>query len=120
MPDMLRTLAMTSPPAFRTVIPAHWLWAKLHRDSAQQVVGWHSLVDHSADVAAVIAALLEQPTINRRLAQTAGRHVLDSRTCVRLAALAFLHDIGKANRGFRKRIDPAAPLVGHIDQLAWV
>ena len=38
----------------------------------------------------------------------------------RLAALAFLHDIGKANRGFQARKDPTAPTVGHIDQLSWV
>jgi CRISPR-associated endonuclease/helicase Cas3 len=96
------------------------LWAKLVRDDAGAVTGWHSLVDHSADVAAVVSALLEQPTINRRLATTAGRDTLDTITCARLAALAFLHDIGKANRGFQLRRDPVAPPVGHIDQLAWI
>jgi CRISPR-associated endonuclease/helicase Cas3 len=78
------------------------------------------LVDHSADVAAVVAALLSQPTINGRLASAAGRASLDAVTCARLAALAFLHDIGKANRGFRRRIDANAPTVGHIDELAWL
>lgn len=96
------------------------LWAKLERGPNGQVTHWHGLVAHSADVAAVVEALLEQPTINRRLARAGGRDVLDARACTRLAALAFLHDIGKANRGFRRRIDPAAPSVGHIDQLAWV
>jgi len=96
------------------------LWAKLDRDGTQAITGWHSLVDHSADVAAVVVALLGQPTINHRLANTAGRISLDAVTCDLLAALAFLHDIGKANRGFRRRIDPSAPLVGHIDQLAWI
>ncbi len=78
------------------------------------------MVDHSADVAAVVAALLEQPTINHRLAFAAGRKVLDTVICARLTALSFLHDIGKANRGFRRRVDTKAPTVGHIDQLAWV
>jgi CRISPR-associated endonuclease/helicase Cas3 len=78
------------------------------------VIGWHSLVDHSADVSAVIEALLDQPTINRRLARSAGRDRLDRQTCARLAALAFLHDIGKANRGFQRRIDPEAPLLGTL------
>ncbi len=96
------------------------LWAKLDRDENQQISGWHSLVDHSADVSAVTAALLNQPTINQRLAHATGRAALDAVTCARLAALAFLHDIGKANRGFRRRIDPSAPRVGHIDQLAWI
>jgi CRISPR-associated endonuclease/helicase Cas3 len=78
------------------------------------------LVDHSADVAAVVGALLAQPTINRRLARSAGLDLLDRLTCRRLEALAFLHDIGKANRGFRARVDPHAPIVGHIDQVAWI
>ncbi len=85
-----------------------------------RIVGWHSLVDHSADVAAVVGALLVQPTLHRRLAATAGRPDLDQATIARLAALSFLHDIGKANRGFRARVDARAELVGHIDQLAWV
>jgi Cas3, HD domain len=38
------------------------LWAKLERNCSQQIVGWHSLVDHSADVAAVVEALLTQPS----------------------------------------------------------
>jgi CRISPR-associated endonuclease/helicase Cas3 len=96
------------------------LWAKFKRDQGGRVVGWHSLVDHSADVAAVVEALLIQPTIRRRMATAASRTELDEITCARLSALAFLHDIGKANRGFRKRVDREAPPVGHIDQLAWV
>lgn len=96
------------------------LWAKLERNTDGQITGWHSLIDHSADVAAVIEALLAQPTLNRRLAQAAGLTKLDGVVCARLAALAFLHDIGKANRGFRARIDPNAPCIGHIDQLAWL
>ena len=96
------------------------LWAKIYRDSDGHISGWHSLIDHSADVAAVIEALLAQPTINIRLARTAGLTELSAIICARLAALAFLHDIGKANRGFRARIDPRAPIVGHIDQLAWL
>nr|UXE45524.1 hypothetical protein Hi04_10k_c4997_00008 [uncultured bacterium] len=96
------------------------LWAKLERDPTGRIIGWHSLVDHSADVAAVLAALLDQPTINQRLATAAGWQELDTVTCARLAALAFLHDIGKANRGFQRRVDPRALPVGHIDQLAWI
>jgi CRISPR-associated endonuclease/helicase Cas3 len=96
------------------------LWAKISRNSEGRITGWHSLIDHSADVAAVIEGLLAQPTLNRRLARTAGLTELDGTTCARLAAVAFLHDIGKANRGFRARVDPGAPVVGHIDQLAWL
>ena len=96
------------------------LWAKLARDDQERVTGWHSLVHHSADVAAVLLALLQQPTIAARLARLANRDSLDPMTCERLGALAFLHDIGKANRGFRARVDPGAPRVGHIDQLGWL
>ncbi len=106
--------------AVRSNLTAASLWAKLERDLGQQITGWHSLVDHSADVAAVVGALLAQPTINKRLAAAADRTKLDPVTCTRLEALSFLHDIGKANRGFRRRIDPKASIVGHIDQLAWV
>lgn len=96
------------------------LWAKICRSSDSRITGWHSLIDHSADVAAVLEALLAQPTINLRLARTAGLTELDHTACARLAAVAFLHDIGKANRGFRARVDPGSPVVGHIDQLAWL
>jgi CRISPR-associated endonuclease/helicase Cas3 len=102
------------------VITARNLWAKLVRDGEGSITGWHSLVHHSADVAAVLLTLLDQPTINSRLARLAGRDTLEPVTRERLGALAFLHDIGKANRGFRARVDPHAPLVGHIDQVAWL
>ena len=101
------------------MITSSHLWAKLKREG-DAIVSWHSLVDHSADVAAVVEALLKQPTIRRRLAGAAGLKTLDPLTCARLAALAFLHDIGKANRGFRARVDPRAETIGHIDQLSWV
>jgi hypothetical protein len=38
--------------------------------------------------------------------------------CAHLA-LAFLHDIGKANRGFRTRV-PFKTFHGHIGELAWL
>lgn len=101
------------------MITSSHLWAKLKREG-DAIVSWHSLVDHSADVAAVVEALLAQPTILKRLAGAAGLKTLDPLTCARLTALAFLHDIGKANRGFRARVDPRAETVGHIDQLSWV
>ena len=88
------------------MITARDLWAKLGRDDRGNIISWHSLVHHSADVAAVLLALLEQPTIAARLARLAGRDALDKVTRDRLGALAFLHDIGKANRGFRARVDP--------------
>jgi CRISPR-associated endonuclease/helicase Cas3 len=102
------------------VITKSNLWAKLTRDTNGAIVEWHSLVHHSADVAAVLLVLLEQPTIAARLARLAGRQELDSVRRARLGALAFLHDMGKVNRGFRARVEQSAPLVGHIDQVAWL
>ncbi|MFJ5486506.1 CRISPR-associated helicase Cas3' [Hansschlegelia beijingensis] len=94
--------------------PPHVLWAKM---TAHQ---WHSLIDHSADVAAVLEAIISQPTIESRLARLSAGKRLDDVTCARLGALAFIHDIGKANRGFQARRDPAAAAIGHIDQVAWL
>src|SRR4051794_38014940 len=68
------------------------LWAKLGRDATGAIVRWHSLVDHSADVAAVVEALLAPSTLRQRLAKTANVPDLDETTCARLAALSFLHD----------------------------
>lgn len=92
------------------------VWAKLAPDRSS----WHSLIGHSADVASVLMALLDQPTIAARLARLGGLNELPGALRWRLGALAFLHDIGKVNRGFQARSNPAAPPVGHIDQLAWV
>jgi HD domain len=41
-----------------TINKPHIPWAKLSRDETDAVVGWHSLIDHSADVAAVFEAIL--------------------------------------------------------------
>ena len=95
------------------------LWAKFLPGESGGIVSWHSLEHHSADVAAVLLGLLAQPTIAARMARMAGRP-LDDVTVSRLGALAFLHDIGKANRGFRARVDPKVERIGHIDQVAWL
>jgi CRISPR-associated endonuclease/helicase Cas3 len=78
------------------------------------------LVAHSADVAAVTWELLQLPVVNSRLARLAGRAKLDETSCSRLACLTFLHDLGKANRGFQARVDPKAPRVGHIQEAFWL
>jgi CRISPR-associated endonuclease/helicase Cas3 len=74
------------------MITSSTLWAKLKRDQMGRIIGWHSLADHSADVAAVVEALLLQLTIRRRLATAAGRTELDEITRARLSALSFLHE----------------------------
>jgi CRISPR-associated endonuclease/helicase Cas3 len=77
-------------------------WGKLSRDKAGQLSGVHSLLDHMTDVAACFLALAECSAVRRSLEKTAGR-TLDAADLQRLAVLAFLHDVGKANTGFQAR-----------------
>ena len=63
---------------------------------------WHPLVDHLADVAAVFEALCSCQSIRRSLEAAAERE-LEVRDISRLAALVFLHDLGKANAGFQAK-----------------
>ena len=62
----------------RSVVPLP-LWAKLERSDAETGLGWHSLVDHSADVAACMEALLNLPLVQSRLAALAGVERLPGR-----------------------------------------
>lgn len=94
--------------------PANSPWAKLLRDEAGTVVDWHSLPDHSADVAACCEALFRLSAFGDRLARLAGLEHLPPIWLSRLAAIAFLHDLGKANSGFQGRWDAGAPFVGHM------
>ncbi|PWR18799.1 CRISPR-associated helicase Cas3' [Zavarzinia compransoris] len=76
----------------------------------------HSLLAHSADVGAMVEALLRTGTIGRRLAALAGVEALTPVDIGRLSLLAALHDLGKANRGFLARIDDLCwpDRAGHI------
>jgi len=77
-------------------------WAKVHHDpETGRIVSWHSLPAHSADVAACLGALLAVPGIRDRLAALAGQEDLPAWWGPRLAALAFLHDMGKACADFQ-------------------
>lgn len=75
-------------------------WGKLDR-SGPCVVSY-ALLDHMTDVAAVLYRLLHVPAVRRALEKAAGRSLTDTDRA-RLAVLAFLHDIGKANAGFQSR-----------------
>ena len=76
-------------------------WAKSDRNNPERI---HLLECHLADVGACFEALLAQPVIRRRLAQSGGRDDLDPATVARLSLLAALHDIGKVNVGFQTQI----------------
>lgn len=78
---------------------------------------FHHLAHHSADVAAVFCGLLEQPLFRTRAEMALGRALTsDEVSC--LAALVFLHDIGKLAPGFQAKAWPKGhglPLRGHLE-----
>jgi CRISPR-associated endonuclease/helicase Cas3 len=89
-------------------------WGKLDRCSVDRGQATRlSLIAHSVDVAAVVHALLAEPTIRRRLETLAGR-VLDRVDFQRLQVIAFLHDVGKCSAGFYSKCLSAD------DQQAWM
>jgi CRISPR-associated endonuclease/helicase Cas3 len=71
-------------------------WGKLNKGDS------HPLSAHMLDVAACFLAATETRSIRRALTRAAGR-VLTDLDIARLAVLAFLHDIGKANAGFQAK-----------------
>lgn len=78
---------------------------------------FHHLAHHSADVAAVFGALLEQPVFRSRAEGALGRKLADPEIAC-LAALVFLHDIGKLAPGFQAKGWPAGHglrLRGHLE-----
>ena len=77
----------------------------------------HHLAHHSADVAAVLLALLDQPIWAARASAALGRPVSEpEKRC--LAALALLHDVGKLAPGFQAKAWPTGHglrLRGHLE-----
>ena len=63
---------------------------------------YHALNAHSMDVAAVFERLLSQHVLHARLKEAAGRAISPT-DVARLAALVFLHDIGKLHHGFQAK-----------------
>lgn len=77
-----------------------------------------SLLSHALDVAVVFRALCELDAIRRTLNYSSEVSLTDEHLD-RLAVLAMLHDIGKANLGFQDKILPDHPVhIGHIRELA--
>ena len=89
-----------------SICPAYTqrFWAKAHPFRQRGPERIHLLEHHLADVGACFEALLEQPTIRQRLAQSGRRDDLDDATVARLCVFAALHDIGKVNAGFQTRV----------------
>ena len=83
---------------------ARTFWAKADPFRQKGPARIHLLEHHLADVGACFEALISQPTIRKRLAQSGGLDTLDDSTAERLVLFAALHDIGKVNVGFQTQI----------------
>ncbi|PSQ95999.1 MAG: CRISPR-associated endonuclease Cas3'' [Bacteroidetes bacterium SW_9_63_38] len=93
-------------------------WAKLNYEdddrSTGEIVDWHPLLAHAADVAAVTEALLQQMILRDRLAALIGGDDLSDVHVARLSALAALHDAGKVTQGFQNRAFDEKPTSDHV------
>lgn len=98
--------------------PPTTFWGKLEKNEQGNVLAWHPLHAHCADVAACAEALLGRTILRRRLAALAGRADLDEVDIARLSALAAMHDIGKFNLGFqRKGAREPSGTAGHVSEV---
>lgn len=95
-------------------LPDFWGKARLTGDGS--LLGWHPLVDHCIDVAVMLRALLNVRGL-RRSTESALSSPLSDAQCDRLAVIALLHDIGKANTGFQRKIFGGPP-AGHVREVA--
>ena len=76
------------------------------------------LAAHCLDVGMVFRALCDVDGIRRALSRSCGEG-LSEQQLDRLAVLAMIHDLGKANLGFQLKVfDVKAPQAGHIRELA--
>jgi CRISPR-associated endonuclease/helicase Cas3 len=99
-------------------LPGFWGKIRIHDEKDSSFISWLPLELHCLDVALVFRALVSMPVIRRSL-EAAARTQLRDEQLDRLAVLALLHDVGKANLGFQYKVfDPRAPKAGHIRELA--
>ncbi len=89
-------------------------WAKLDTTEDGEIVDWHPLLAHSADVAAITEALLQRTVLRDRLASLLDWDDLSEVHVARLSALAALHDAGKVNHGFQNRAFDVKPTCDHL------
>lgn len=92
-------------------------WGKANTETGAR----HHLPHHSADVAAVLIALLDLPSFRTRAERALGRS-LSHEDVACIAALAFLHDIGKLAPAFQVKAWTGPPPLkprGHV-QCGWL
>jgi CRISPR-associated endonuclease/helicase Cas3 len=90
-------------------------WAKLNQGEDGNILEWHPLMAHSADVAAVTETLLNKTILNQRVAALIGWEKLSEAQIARLSALAAIHDAGKVNHGFQNKMHKSKqPQAGHV------
>ncbi len=88
-------------------------WGKAVQSTGQT----HHLAHHSADVAAVLLAILAQPILAARASAALGQQITSGEVRC-LSALAFLHDIGKLAPRFQAKAWPVGhglTLRGHLE-----
>lgn len=78
------------------------LWAKLVREGTALPHAWHSLIDHSADVAEVFEAILRLPIVKARLAALAGKSCMPEVWLDRVAVTGRCMISGRPILGFRR------------------
>lgn len=88
-------------------------WGKSDRKDPART---HPLLAHSADVAAVLEALLRLPSYKRIFEEFMQRD-LDAALIARLCVLGALHDIGKTTAGFQAKNRQGEKTNGHIEPL---
>jgi CRISPR-associated endonuclease/helicase Cas3 len=109
----------TTQPQSDTIPQITGVWAKRN----DQTGSWHPLLAHCAEVSAVLAELLAPDSpFSFPLARALGHGALEETARARMAYLAALHDIGKANHGFQDqgRMLPSGGRVhnpGHLTPL---
>src|SRR5690606_35005247 len=100
--DLSETLVAGADHSSPFPVPPGRFWAKLH--PRREPVEWHPLIAHSADVAAVLGALLAPGgVLSRRLGRSLGQDQLTEVQRSSLVFLAALHDMGKAGNGFQAK-----------------
>ena len=101
-----------------TVPKDNQFWAKLKQDDQGNIISFHPLLAHSADVATVAESILHHTILNQRIASLIGWQSLSETHISRISAMAAIHDAGKVNHGFQNRMYKSKqPRAGHVSPM---